>query len=150
MLILKEVFSIETKEELLVLDEIIKREIASIEFSRKYPMADVIRHMIVAIPVTGLLSLAFQEFRDGNINNANPLIASYLLWIGLLIIISGVMKLIREFGTKSYLNDISMKIQLSLLEQSIQNKFQDAKHNGSSNTIHKRRKRKVNKQKFVS
>jgi hypothetical protein len=116
---LHETFSITTDEQLLRLDEIIKREIAAVEFNRKYPLSDIIRQLIVAVLVTGLLSYAFFEIRDGNIDKATPLLTIYLLFIGLVIFVGGVLKQVREFGASTHLNDISFLIQLSLLDSSI-------------------------------
>lgn len=113
-------FSITTDEQMLRLDEIIKREIASVEYNRKYPLVDIIRQLIVAIFITGLLSYAFFEIRDGNMAEATPLLGMYLLLIGFTFTLGGLLKQIREFGTSSYLNDISFLIHLSLLDSSIQ------------------------------
>ncbi len=116
---LNETLSITTDEQLLRLDEIIKREIAAVEYNRKYPLSDIIRQLIVAVLVTGLLSYAFFEIRDGNIDKATPLLTIYLLFIGLVIFVGGVLKQVREFGANTHLNDISFLIQLSLLDSSI-------------------------------
>lgn len=56
---LQEEFSITTDEQLLRLDEIIKRKIAAEEYNRKVPLVEVVRQLSVAIPITGLLSYAF-------------------------------------------------------------------------------------------
>lgn len=117
---LSESFSITSDEQLLRLDEIIKRELAAVEYNRKYPLSDIIRQLFVALLITGLLSYAFFEIRDGNVEKATPLLAAYILVIGLTITLSGFLKQIREFGSSSYLNDVSFLIQLSLLESSIQ------------------------------
>lgn len=116
---LHETFMITTDEQLLRLDEIIKREIASVEYNRKYPLSDIIRQLIIALLVTGLLSYAFFEIRDGNIQKAAPLLTIYILIIGLVFFVGGVMKQIREFGANTHLNDISFLIHLSLLDRSI-------------------------------
>jgi hypothetical protein len=131
---LHESFSITTDEQLLRLDEIIKREIASVEYNRKFPLSDVIRQLFIALLVTGLLSYAFFEVRDGNIQKAAPLLTIYILIIGLVFFVGGVLKQIREFGPNTHLNDISFLIHLSLLDRSIkQNKdvFQ-----GGSDVVH--------------
>ncbi|PWW26616.1 hypothetical protein DFO73_110190 [Cytobacillus oceanisediminis] len=117
---LSEIFSITSDEQLLRLDEIIKREISAVEYNRKYPLSDIIRQLFVALLITGLLSYAFFEIRDGNTEKATPLLAAYILVIGFTITLSGFLKQIREFGSSSYLNDISFLIHLSLLEVSIQ------------------------------
>jgi peptidoglycan biosynthesis protein MviN/MurJ (putative lipid II flippase) len=77
--------------------------------------------------VTGLLSYAFFEIRDGNMEIATPLLAIYLLFIGLTFIVGGVLKQIREFGASSHLNDISFLIQLSILDSSIQTNMEQNK-----------------------
>jgi hypothetical protein len=118
---LHETFSITTDEQLLRLDEIIKREIASVEYNRKYPLSDIIRQLLIALLVTGLLSYAFFEIRDGNIQKAAPLLTIYIFFIGLVFFIGGVLKQIREFGANTHLNDISFLIHLSLLDRSIKN-----------------------------
>ena len=56
---LQDEFSITTDEQLLRLDEIIKRKIAAEEYNRKVPLVEVVRQLSVAIPITGLLSYAF-------------------------------------------------------------------------------------------
>lgn len=56
---LQDEFSITTDEQLLRLDEIIKRKIATEEYNRKVPLVEVVRQLSVAIPITGLLSYAF-------------------------------------------------------------------------------------------
>jgi hypothetical protein len=117
---LSESFSITSDEQLLRLDEIIKRELSAVEYNRRYALSDIIRQLFVAILITGLLSYAFFEIRDGNIEKATPLLASYILVIGLAITLGGFLKQIREFGSSSYLNDMSFLIHLSLLESSIQ------------------------------
>lgn len=116
---LKDVFSITTDEQYLRLDEILKREIASVENDLKYPLMDIVRQLIVALIVTGLLSYAVFEIREGNFEQAKPLLATYLLIIGGLFAVGGFLKQIREFGSSSCLVDISILIQLSLLENSI-------------------------------
>ncbi|WP_156431234.1 hypothetical protein [Bacillus sp. FJAT-29814] len=138
---LSETFSITTDEQLLRLDEIIKREIAMVEYNRKYPLSDIIRQLVVAVLVTGLLSYAFFEIRDGNMEKATPLLAIYLLFIGLTFMVGGVLKQMREFGASSHLNDISFLIQLSLLDKSINTNREEFHEESSISQIPSRKEK---------
>ncbi len=123
---LKDKFSIETEEQLLLLDEVIKKEMEITEYNSKYPLIEVIRQLLVAILVTGLLSYAFFEIRDGHKEVGTTILTVYIICIGILITISGLIKQIRDFGSVSYLHEISYKINLSILNDSINiNKEQD-------------------------
>lgn len=127
---LKDTFAIETEEQLSRLDEIIKKEMAIREYSRKYPLMEVIRQLVVAILITGLLSYAFFEIRDGHNEEGSSFLALYFICIMVLIMISGLLKQIRDFGSVSYLHEISYKINLSLLDNSInKNKEEDKNSN---------------------
>jgi hypothetical protein len=53
LIILNNKFHITSDEQLKILDEVVKRQITFVEHSRKYPLTDIIRQMILAIPVTG-------------------------------------------------------------------------------------------------
>ena len=124
---LQEEFSIITDEQLLRLDEIIKRKIAAEEYNRKVPLVEVVRQLSVAIPITGLLSYAFFEIRNGKGEHASTLIAVYIVCIGIVWTVGGFLKQLREFGSSSYLHDISFLIQLVLLESSIQENLEKEK-----------------------
>lgn len=126
---LREKFLITTNEQLLRLDEIIKRKIAAEEYNRKFPLVEVVRQLSVAIPVTGLLSYAFFEIREGNEKHASTLIAVYIVCIGFVWMLGGFLKQVREFGSSSYLHDISLLIQLALLDSSIQENLEGEKKN---------------------
>jgi hypothetical protein len=43
----------------------------------------------------------------------------YLIVIAVLAVVGGILKQIKDFGSTSYLNEISYLIQLSLLESSV-------------------------------
>lgn len=116
---LKDSFRIETEDELLRLDVIIKKEMEIKEYNRKYPFSEVIRQFSVAIFITGILSYAFLEIRDGNKEVGSSYLTLYILILAILITISGILKQFREFGANSYLYEISYKIHLALLEDSI-------------------------------
>jgi hypothetical protein len=116
---LRDVFSITTDEQYKMLDELIKREMAAVEYARKYPLMDIVRQLIVALIVTGLLSYAVFEIREGNHDQAKQLISLYLLIISLIFTVGGILKQLREFGSGSYLHDITFLVQLTLLENSI-------------------------------
>ena len=124
---LQDEFSITTDEQLLRLDEIIKRKIAAEEYNRKVPLVEVVRQLSVAIPITGLLSYAFFEIRNGKGEHASTLIAVYIVCIGIVWTVGGFLKQLREFGSSSYLHDISFLIQLVLLESSIQENLEKEK-----------------------
>ncbi|WP_066050908.1 hypothetical protein [Robertmurraya korlensis] len=117
---LYEKYGIVTEEQLLRLDEIIKRELSLNEYYRKYPLSEMIKQLIVAILTTGLLSYAFIEIRYGNQESASNLIAVYLTCIAIIAMIGGFLKQCKDFGSTSSLNDISYMIQIVLLEESIQ------------------------------
>ncbi|WP_137792049.1 hypothetical protein [Bacillus sp. E(2018)] len=117
--ILEGKFLISTDEQLKILDEVIKREISFIELSRKYPLTDIVKQMTVALPITGLLSYSFLELRNGNTEKATPLLTIYIFCIGVVLIVSWFLQQFKEFTTHSYLNNISVLIQLALLERSI-------------------------------
>ena len=60
------------------------------------------------------------EIRNGKGEHASALIAVYIVCIGIVWTVGGFLKQLREFGSSSYLHDISFLIQLVLLEISIQ------------------------------
>ncbi|MGG2014023.1 hypothetical protein [Bacillus sp. S10(2024)] len=140
---LQEDFSITTDEQLLRLDEVIKRKIAAEEYNRKIPLVEVVRQLSVAIPVTGLLSYAFFEIREGKEQHAQALIAVYIVCIGFVWMLGVFFKQVREFGSSSYLHDISLLIQLALLEGSIQENLKKEKISVThKKTVLRSRKRK--------
>jgi hypothetical protein len=116
---LGEKFGIINNDQLIRLDEVIKREIALVSSKQKQPFADVIRQLFVALLTTGLLSYAFLEIRNGNAETGKNLVAIYLIVIAVLLVTGGILKQIKDFGSTSYLNEISFLIQLSLLEISL-------------------------------
>ncbi|MED4040366.1 hypothetical protein [Niallia taxi] len=118
-IMLKDIFRIETEEQLLRLDEIIRKEMEIKEHNRKYPLSEVIRQFTVAIFITGLLSYAFFEIRDGNKEAGSSYLSLYIFILAILITISGILKQFKEFGANSYLYEISYKIHLALLDDSI-------------------------------
>lgn len=63
---------------------------------------------------------------------ATPLLGMYILLIGFTFTLGELLKQIREFGTSSYLNDISFLIHLSLLDSSIQATIDYNKHEVSN------------------
>jgi hypothetical protein len=116
---LGEKFGIVNNDQLIRLDEVIKRELALVSSKQKQPFADIIRQLIVALLTTGLLSYAFLEIRNGNAEAGTNLVTIYLIIIAVLSITGGILKQIMDFGSTSYLNEISFLIQLSLLESSV-------------------------------
>ncbi|RDU38681.1 hypothetical protein DRW41_03730 [Neobacillus piezotolerans] len=116
---LRNKFGIITKEQLLIVDEIIKQEIAKEERESKYPFQEMIRQMFVAIPITGILSYAFSEIKNGNTETGNSLIGMYFFLFCCVLIMSGFLKVKKEFANTAYLSDISRKIQIALLELSV-------------------------------
>ncbi|RFB11447.1 hypothetical protein DZB84_20485 [Bacillus sp. HNG] len=116
---LRNKFNITTDEQLIILDEIIRRELYLRESNRKYPFADIGKQLFVAILTTGLLSYVFLEIRAGNLETATNLFAIYIVCLTGILMLGGIIKQFKDFGSSSNLNDISYLIQLLLLENSI-------------------------------
>jgi hypothetical protein len=90
-----------------------------------------------------LLSYAFFEIREGNTGKATPLLALYLLVIGILFTVGGVLKQVREFGSGTYLNNISFLIQLCLFETLIRGNDSLQKEKDVYKELPSRKRKKV-------
>ncbi|EDL65722.1 hypothetical protein [Bacillus sp. SG-1] len=112
-----------TSEEMELLDKVILEELALIKERRKYPLGDILRQLMVALLISGILAIAVFEIREGNIPKATSYFLFYIACLGVVAILNGALKTYLDFfGRHTQLMEVSSYIHLTRLSQSIENK----------------------------
>lgn len=138
---IKDVLEIRTVKQYEILDSIIKKEIEILEDNKKFPFANTIRQLFIAIFITGLLSYSFKELMDGDSRIGLSLLALYLMIIGSIIIVSSIFYSFKSNTKINKLKQISrliseLQLRISIVEDEVEPK------KNSTNGLSKKQKSK--------
>lgn len=108
--IIEDDFGLKKHSDQEVLLKVIDNELEQYRSIREFPFKNLITQFISALIITGLLTTSFNLLKDGENEQAVPLLTLYISLIGLVIIIGGGIYAFRSFSKPAKLSELKTAI----------------------------------------
>ena len=108
-------------EEIKQLDELLKKEINYIQETKKFPLSDIVRQLLVGLLITGLLAYSIQQLVRGRIDEAGQLVSLYIFLVGIIVMVGMFIQNFKGIRKIELLRKISVQLSELILIISIDN-----------------------------